>query len=73
MSAAIKPTPHLNQSKVRKTALEIAGQKKFTFANGTKPRFTRVGLSFLERIEARTRAAIADEVTKHPNVGKTLL
>jgi hypothetical protein len=59
-------TPHLNRSKVKQTALEIAGQ---TRAQG----FTRVGKSFLERIEARTRAAIADEVKQHPSKGKTLL
>lgn len=59
-------TPHLNRAKVKQTALEIA---KATRAQG----FTRVGLSFLERIEAKTRAAIAEEVRLHPSKGKTLL
>ncbi|HVM51270.1 MAG TPA: hypothetical protein VMU04_24785 [Candidatus Acidoferrum sp.] len=59
-------TPHLNQSKVRQTALEIAEMTR-------AQRFTRVGKSFLERIEAKTRAAIAEEVRIHPSKGKTLL
>lgn len=62
----INTTPHLNRSKCKETALEIA---RATRAQG----WTRVGLSFLERIEARTRAAIADEVRMHPSRGKTLL
>ncbi|MDE2100939.1 MAG: hypothetical protein KGL39_27075 [Patescibacteria group bacterium] len=63
---SINHTPHLNRSKVKETALAIAGQ---TRAQG----FTRVGMSFLERIEAKTRAAIAEEVRLHPSKGKTLL
>lgn len=64
-------TPHINRSKVKKTALEIASQTRL---NGSgKPRFTRVGASFVERIEARTVAAIRGEVQAHPGVGKTLL
>ena len=59
-------TPHLNRSKVKQTALEIASQ---TRAQG----FTRVGLSFLQRIEAATQAAIRNEVRIHPSKGKTLL
>jgi hypothetical protein len=59
-------TPHLNASRVRKTALEIAAQTR-------AQKFTRVGASFLERIEAKTRAAIAEEVRQHPSKGKTLL
>lgn len=59
-------TPHLNRSKVKQTALEIATK---TRAQG----FTRVGKSFLDRIEAQTRAAIAREVQQHPSKGKTLL
>ena len=60
-------TPHLNRARVRRTALEIA--KLIRPAN----KFSRVGSSFLERIEAATRAAIRSEIHKHPSVGKTLL
>ena len=66
MSESINHTPHLNREKVKQTALAIASQ---TRAQG----FTRVGMSFLERIEAKTRAAIAEEVRLHPSKGKTLL
>jgi hypothetical protein len=59
-------TPHLNRKKVKQTALEIAHEKR---AQG----FTRVGQSFLDRIEAKTRAAIYNEVMSHPSKGKTLL
>jgi hypothetical protein len=59
-------TPHLNRARVKKTALEIATEKR---AQG----FTRVGKSFLDRIEAKTRAAIYNEVMAHPSKGKTLL
>ena len=62
----INLTPHLNRARVKQTALEIAGK---TRAQG----FNRVGMSFLSRIEARTRAAIAEEVRIHPSKGKTLL
>jgi hypothetical protein len=62
----VNTTPHLNRSKVKQTALEIAGQ---TRAQG----FTRVGGSFLERIEAKTMQAIREEVRTHPSRGKTLL
>jgi len=58
-------TPHLNRAKVKATALELARQ---TRAQG----FTRVGGTFLERIEAKTRAAISEEVRMHPSIGKTL-
>ncbi len=62
----MNPTPHLNRSKVKQTALEIAGLTR-------AQKFTRVGITFLERIEAQTRAAIAEEVRRHPSKGKTLL
>lgn len=58
--------PHLNASRVRRTALEIAKQNR-------AHRFTRVGKAFLDRIEAATRAAIAREVRQHPSKGRTLL
>lgn len=66
MSDSINPTPHLNRAKVKQTALEIAGQTR-----GQK--FTRVGMSFLERIELATRQAIRREIAQHPSRGKTLL
>lgn len=59
-------TPHLNRAKVKETALGIA---QSTRAQG----FTRVGQSFVDRIEAAVRRAIAEEVRKHPSKGKTLL
>lgn len=59
-------TPHLNQSRVRRTALELA-------ANTRAHKFTRIGKSFLDRIEAQTRVAIEREVRQHPSKGKTLL
>ncbi len=63
---AINPTPHLNRKKVKETALEIAR------ASRAQP-FERVGRTFLERIEAAVREAIAREVRTHPSRGKTLL
>lgn len=62
----LNTTPHLNRSRVKRTALEIAASTRGT-------RFTRVGKSFIERIEAKTRAAIREEVRLHPSKGKTLL
>jgi len=55
-----------NRAKVRRTALEIAKQNR-------AHKFDRVGKSFLDRIEAATRAAIHHEVMHHPSKGKTLL
>jgi hypothetical protein len=69
----INTTPHLNRSKVKQTALEFAATQHFTFTNGKKPRFTRVSLNFLQRVEGRVKAMIADEVQRHPKIGKTLL
>lgn len=64
---AINPTAHLNRAKVRETALEIAKLSRPFHA------FDRVGSSFLLKIEAAARAAIALEVKRHPSKGKTLL
>lgn len=36
-------------------------------------KFSRGGMSFAERIEAKVRAAIREEVRIHPSKGKTLL
>jgi hypothetical protein len=64
---SINSTPHLCRSKVKQTALEMAA------AIRPANRFNRVGMSFLERIEAKVRAAIREEVRIHPSRGKTLL
>lgn len=64
---SINTTPHLCRSKVKQTALEIAS----TIRPANK--FSRVGMSFLERIEAKVRVAIREEVRIHPSKGKTLL
>ena len=63
----LNTTPHLCRSKVRRTALEIAA------AIRPANKFTRVGMSFIERIEMKVRAAIREEVRIHPSKGKTLL
>jgi hypothetical protein len=49
------------------TALEIAA------AIRPANKFSRVGMSFVERIEAKVRVAIREEVRIHPSKGKTLL
>jgi hypothetical protein len=64
---SINTTPHLCRSKVKQTALEIAS------AIRPANRFSRVGMSFVERIEAKVRVAIREEVRIHPSKGKTLL
>jgi hypothetical protein len=64
---SINTTPHLCRSKVKQTALEIAA------AIRPANKFSRVGMSFVERIEAKVRAAIREEVRIHPSKGKTLL
>jgi hypothetical protein len=56
----------LNNSKVKNLALEVSK----TTRNG---RFTRVGQSFLARIEAQVAALVRAEVLRHPSKGKTLL
>jgi hypothetical protein len=64
---SINTTPHLCRSKVKQTALEIAA------AIRPANKFNRVGMSFVERIEAKVRAAIREEVRINPSKGKTLL
>jgi hypothetical protein len=56
----------LNKSKVKQLALEVSKSTR----NG---RFTRVGQTFLERIEAQVAAVVRGEVQRHPSKGKTLL
>src|ERR1039458_2424078 len=62
---SINTTPHLCRSKVKQTALEIAS------AIRPSNKFSRVGMSFVERIEAKVRVAIREEVRIHPSKGKT--
>jgi hypothetical protein len=64
---SLNTTPHLCRSRVKQTALELA--------TAIRPanKFQRVGMSFVERIEAKVRAAIREEVRIHPSRGKTLL
>lgn len=64
---SIITTPHLCRCKVQQTALEIAS------AIRPANKFRRVGMSFVERIEAKVRIAISVEVRIHPSKGKTLL
>ena len=64
---SVNTTPHLCRSKVKQTALEIAA------AIRPANKFSRVGMSFIERIEAKVRATIREEVRIHPSKGKTLL
>ena len=64
---ALNTTPHLNRSRVKQTALELAADLR-PFNH-----FRRVGMSFVDRIEAKVRAAIREEVRSHPSKGKTLL
>ena len=64
---SVNTTPHLCRSKVKQTALEIAA------AIRPANKFSREGMSFIERIEAKVRAAIREEVRIHPSKGKTLL
>ena len=66
--AAMRPDTFMsnmtNQAAVKRRALEVTQQRAW------KP--TRVAKSFLDRIEAQTRAAIVREVQAHPSKGKTL-
>ena len=66
-SAPDKIVVSLNESATQQTALEIAA------AIRPANKFSRVGMSFVERIEAKVRAAIREEVRIHPSKGKTLL
>jgi hypothetical protein len=58
---SLNATPHLCRSKVKQTALEIAAALR------PANKFSRVGLSFVERIEAKVRIAIREEVRIHTN------
>jgi hypothetical protein len=55
----------LNKSSTKKFALSLAKEHR-------QGKFTRVSAQFLERIERKTAALVAQEVAQHPSVGKTL-
>jgi hypothetical protein len=63
---SINRTPHLNRAKVKQTALEVAKQERPFW------KAERVGMSFLERVEANTHAFIVSQVKAHPTKGKTI-
>jgi bisphosphoglycerate-independent phosphoglycerate mutase (AlkP superfamily) len=52
---------------LRAKEMTMSGNGHLDFNTG------RVGMSFVERIEAKVRAAIREEVRIHPSKGKTLL
>lgn len=55
----------INKAKVRQLSLAIAAETR-----GGK--FTRVSAGFLDRIEAKVRNVVAQEIHAHPSVGRTL-
>lgn len=57
-------TPLINRSQVRQLALDVASKRAH--------KFTRVGGAFLDRIEARLRTIVVQEVGMHPSKGQTL-
>lgn len=42
------------------------------YAAANRPKFTRVSLDFLLRLEARLKVAVEDEIRRHPSLGVTL-
>ena len=58
-------TPFINRSAVKRLALDYAKANR-------AGRFTRVSKDFFQRIDARVRVMITDEVQRHPSIGKTL-
>ena len=57
--------PILNRREVKRVALLLSEKYR-------AGKFTSVGKSFLERIEAKTQNLIESEVRSHPSIGKTL-
>ena len=55
----------LNPVKVRQYALELAKRERHHS-------FTAVSVEFIERIDARLRNIIHDEIQRHPSKGKRL-
>jgi hypothetical protein len=58
-------TPFINRRAVRQLALDYAKANR-------AGRFTRLGKSFFERIDAKVRNIVTSEVQSHPSIGKTL-
>ena len=55
----------LNAARVRKYALDLAARERHHH-------FTAVSVEFLQRIEAKLRNLIRDEIQRHPSRGKRL-
>ena len=55
----------INRREVKRVALLMSDKYR-------AGKFTRVGKSFLERIEAKANNMIEAEVRSHPSIGKTL-
>jgi len=55
----------LNKKHAKRYALDYADTRR-------PKKFTRYGQSFHDRVEARCRAVIRNEVDQHPTVGSTL-
>ena len=64
----------INQTEVRRLALDTAANLKFRFdgSGGKAARFTRVSPSFLEHINAVAMRAVTERVNQHGNKGQTL-
>ncbi len=56
---------YINVSHVKSEALRVSKELR-------AGKFTRVGHSFLERLDRRVCAMVSMEVLRHPSVGKTL-
>ena len=57
---------HINSKAVKELALHIA--KEYRPAWGAK----RVSAKFLNRIDARVRAMVTEEIRHHPSIGQTI-
>lgn len=56
----------LNPARVRQYALDIAKQERYHH-------FTAVSVEFIQRIDAKLRNVIRDEIKRHPSRGKRLV
>lgn len=57
---------HINAKNIKELALHIA--KQYRPAWGAK----RVSRKFLERIDARVRAMVTEEIKRQPSIGQTI-
>jgi len=66
-SAGVEPkiSSLLNAAKVRRYALDLAERERHHH-------FTAVSVEFIQRIEAKLKNLIRDEVRRHPSRGKRL-